>query len=249
MRKIGVAISKGGTGKTTTAVNVAAGLAILGHRVLLIDTDTQGQAGAMLGLSPDVGLPELLLETVSFADAITQARENLFLLAGGRRIANAKRRIETEAFQLERYLTKKLTPHDKRFDFVIVDSGPGWDSLTINILFYVNEILAPVSMEALSVHSLAEFKGRVDDVQHSGANARLSYVLPTFLDGRVKKSDEIFQELRKHFAPVLCEPIHYNVKLSEAPANRETIFEYDKRSIGAYDYGQLIKRILGNAQA
>ncbi len=249
MRKIGVSISKGGTGKTTTAVNIAAGLAMLGKKVLLIDTDTQGQAGAMLGVIPEQGLAELLLETATFQEAITQARENLYLLAGGRRIANAKRRIETESFQIERYITRKLSPHDQAFDFVIVDSGPGWDTLTINILFYVAEILAPVSMEALSIHSLAEFRKRIGDVRESGAPAQLSYILPTFVDGRVKKSGEIFEQLQKHFGAVLCEPIRYNVKLSEAPALGETIFEYDRRSAGAYDYGQLIKRILEHGKA
>ena len=165
-------------------------------------------------------------------------------------MAKARRRINSEdPLDIPRYLSKKLSPVDKNYDFVIIDTGPGWDEVTLNIVFYVNEILAPVSMEVLTVSSLAEFQKRVDHLQNSGAPAKLEYILPTFLDKRVKKSDEIYQLLNTKFENKVCDPIRYNVKLSEAPAFNETIFEHDKHSTGAQDYAKLVKRILENGKS
>ena len=248
MRKIGITISKGGTGKTTTAVNLAAGLAALDYAVLLIDTDTQGQCAVALGVKPKIGLADLLLENATFPDIITPARDHLQLLAGGPDITRARRHIDAEPFQLERYLSKKLLPIEGKYDFVVIDTGPGWDSLTINVLFYVSEVIAPVNMESLTINSLSDFRARVDHLAESGAPARLRHVLPTFLDGRVKKTDEIYQHLQKNFGPALCEPIRYNSRLSEAPTFGESIFEYDGKSAGAADYSELIKRILDYGQ-
>lgn len=246
MRKIGVTISKGGTGKTTTAVNLAAGLAVLNKRVLLIDTDTQGQAGAVLGISGGPGLGEFLREQVELQAVIYPARENLWVIPGGDSISNAARflvSVDPDKFFV--YLSEKLSSLNN-YDFVILDSGPGWDQVTTNVIFYVDEILAPVSMEALSVQSLADFIKRVERLSKVGAPAEVKYILPTFVDGRVKKSDEIYQVLQKHFPGKICDPVRYNVRLSEAPAARQTIFEYDRRSTGAADYAKLIKRILEN---
>ena len=122
MRKIAVSLAKGGTGKTTTAVNLSAGLARDGYMVLLVDTDTQGQVGAMLGIHPEFGLAELIEDELDPQQVVIEAREQLWVLAGTRSLAGLKRSIARKDFGGEKMLAESLAPLDDQFDFVILDS-------------------------------------------------------------------------------------------------------------------------------
>ncbi len=249
MRKIVVSLSKGGVGKTTTAVNLAAGLATSGGtKVLLIDTDTQGQAGSMLGVETDMGLAELMFGECKPEEAIVEARKNLFLLAGGRALAGIQRLIVRKEFGGEQTLAEAMSSVDGGYDYVILDTPPGWSSMTINVLFYANEVLAPVSLEAMTLQGLLEFNQSLKAIQQYRHELILKYVLPTFLDRRVKKSAEILEMLHEHYGDLVCDPIRYNVRLSEAPGFGRTIFEYDASSPGAKDYRKLTKRIARDAE-
>ncbi len=243
MRKIAVFLTKGGVGKTTTAVNTAAGLARSGAKVLLIDTDTQGHVSAALGVSPTAGLAQVLTAERSIYEAITEARERLWLLAGGGELAGAKRLIARKDFGGEHTLKEILLPLADAYDYILVDTAPGWDPLNVNVLFYVDEILAPVSLEVLTLASLREFTASLMGIQHYHQSLTLKYIVPTFLDGRVKKSQEILDQLQAHYGPQLCAPIHYSVRLSEAPGYGQTIYEYAPSSTGAIDYQQLTEKI------
>ena len=244
MRKIAVALTKGGVGKTTTAVNLAAGLAAAGQRVLLIDADTQGQAGKSLGLQPAVGLNELVTGEATAEEAITPARERLALLPGNKNLAGLKRVIARRDYGAERTLAEALAPLDDAYDYVIVDTAPGWDVLTINVLFYADEVLTPVSLEVMTLQGLLEFAHSLTSIQRYRETLALRYVLPTFLDRRVKKSDEILAQLAAYYPQQLCQSIRYNVRLSEAPGYRQHIFEYAPHSAGAEDYRRLTERIM-----
>lgn len=243
MRKIAISLSKGGCGKTTTCVNLGAGLAIMGYRVLIIDTDTQGQAGSMLGLSPEAGLAEFVSEETGPEEAIVQARERLWLLAGGGSLAGLKRLIAQQQYGGERTLAKALGSLDSQFDFVLLDSAPGWDSLSVNVLFYAEEILAPVSLEVMTLQGLVQFAERVEAIREYHPGLQLRYILPTFLDRRVKKSEEILGQLQGYYGRQVCQAIRYNVRLSEAPGLGKTIYEYDPNCPGAQDYARLTERI------
>ena len=247
MRKIAVALTKGGTGKSTTAVNLAAGLAKDRHKVLLVDTDTQGQASLMLGSHPEAGLSQFIEGGIVPEDALTEVRERLWLLAGDHTLAGLKRTISMKEFGGEKVLTEALLPLEKQFDFVILDTAPGWDPLTVNVLFYAQEILTPVSLEVLSLQGLVEFERRVKDIRKYHSRLSLKYVLPTFLDGRVRKSAEILEQLRTYYKRQLCDPIRYNVRISEAPGFGQTIFEFAPRSAGANDYRKLVERVENGA--
>jgi chromosome partitioning protein len=250
MRRLAIALSKGGVGKSTTAVSLAAGLARVNARVLLVDTDTQGQVAGMLGVQPPGGLAELLAGEQRPEEAIIEARERLWLLAGGRALAGIKRLIDRKDFGGEQTLGEALGPLEDRYDYVILDTAPGWDVLSVNVLFYAAEVLAPIALEVLSLQSLLEFRKSLVAIQRYNPDLTLRYVVPTFLDRRVKKSLELLTQLESHFPAQLCTPIRYNVRLSEAPGYGQTIFEYAPESAGAKDYQHLIERILhGHTQA
>jgi chromosome partitioning protein len=244
MYKIAIALSKGGVGKTTTAVNLAAGLARFGKTVLLLDLDTQGQTARALGAAPMHGLAEYVSAEVGFEEACLQARQNLWLLAGGRSMASLKRLITRKDFGGEQTLIEAMQTVDGRFDFVILDTPPGWDALTVNALFYVDRVLAPVSLEVMTLQGLMEFAQSMGAIQKYRPQLELRYILPTFFDLRVRKSEEILGQLQSYFAGRICPPIRYNVRLSEAPGYGQTIFEYAPTSAGASDYQQLTERIL-----
>jgi chromosome partitioning protein len=243
MRTIAVALTKGGVGKTTTAVNLAAGLALAGQRVLLIDVDTQGQAGRMLGCAPAIGLTELVAGTATPDQAIIPARDRLWLLGGGKSLAGLKMLITRKEFGAERTLSEALAPLDDQYDTVILDSAPGWDALTVNVLFYAREVLSPVSLEVMALQGLSDFTQSLASIQRYHPELQFRYVVPTFFDRRVKKSEEIFIQLQSYYAAQVCAPIRYNVRLSEAPGYGQTIYEYAAGSIGAADYTALTERI------
>jgi chromosome partitioning protein len=246
MRRIAVFLSKGGVGKTTTAVHLAAGLAQRGARVLLVDTDTQGQAGVLLGVRPAAGLAEIMTVRLRPELATFQARERLWLLAGGQGLANVKRMIARKDPYGEDTLAEALSSLEGQYDYIILDTSPGWDTLNINVLFYAREVLTPVSLEALTLHSLLGFQENLTTIQRYRSELTFPYILPTFLDGRVKKSKELLEQLHAHYSSQLCSPIRYSAKLSQAAGLGKTIFEYAPRSPGAEDYLHLVEKVAPN---
>ncbi len=245
-RKIGVSLSKGGVGKSTTSVNLAAGLALAGFKVLLVDTDTQGQDSFMLGVKPRAGLTEMVTGEVAPEEALVQARDKLWLLAGGKSLAGLKRIIDRKDFGGELTLAESLSSIDKQYDYVIIDTSPGWDPLTVNVLFYVEEIMAPVSLEVMTMQGLVEFLKSIASIQKYRKELALKYLVPTFKDDRVSKSMDVLERLEQLYKPILCEPIRYNSPLSEAPGYGQTIYEYAPGSPGAQDYRTLVRRVAGD---
>ncbi len=238
-RIIAIALSKGGVGKTTTAVNLAAGLANNGRSVLLVDTDTQGQSARHLGVVGNDGLFRLT-QGETTAETMIKARDNLLLLAGGESIALLKRRFNDAQYHIEQQLKNALNPLLPYFDYVLIDNAPSWDGLSINVMFAADEIVAPVTMETLAVQGLFDYKARIERI---GA-AQLRYIVPTMKDVRRAQTKEIETQLRERFRDMVCEPIRVDVRLSEAPAHGQTIFEYAPTSRGAADYQQFIQKVL-----
>ena len=247
MRRIALTNAKGGVAKTTSCVNLGAGLALLGFRTLIVDCDTQGQVGKSLGVQAGEGLGELLQGEAALADVQIEARENLYVIAGGGALSGAKRVISRRDIRSEMVLSEALEDLDG-YDFVLLDTAPSWDVLNVNCLFYVEELLIPVSMEALALQGVGDLVGRVEQVQRYREDRVLEKgIIPTFYDGRVKKSAEILEQLERYFPGVVWPVVRYNVKLSEAPGFGQDIFEYSRRSNGAADYARLAKRLAKGA--
>jgi chromosome partitioning protein len=246
LRKIAITNAKGGVAKTTTCVNVGAGLALAGYRTLLIDCDTQGQVSKSLGIRAGEGLAELLQGDARLNDVQIEARENLFVIAGGGTLSNAKRLISRRDMRSELVLSETLA--DLRgYDFVLLDTAPSWDVLNVNCLFYVEELLIPVSMEVLALQGIGDLLGRVQQVQRYREEPLAKSIIPTFYDGRVSKSAEILEQLERYFPGAVWPPVRYNVRLSEAPGFGQHIFEYAKSSNGAADYARLAQRLAKGA--
>lgn len=246
MRKIAISMSKGGVGKTTTATSVAAGLAARGFPTLIIDTDTQGQAARALGVTPAAGLAELMAGECTPGEAITEARPGLYLLAGGHRLAGTIRDIGRRDYGAEYVLTEALEPYSGRVEYVILDTGPGWSGLLVNVLFYADELLCPVSLEGLAIAGLVDFVQHIAAIRSYRQGLELRYVLPTALDKRTAQSTEILEQLESTFSGRVLEPIPYNVRLSECSARGLTIWEYAPSSSGAAAYSRLVDTILSN---
>lgn len=240
-RVIACAIFKGGTGKTTTAVNLAAALSLLKRRVLLVDLDTQGQAAKHLGYTAVPGVADF----VGGEDTLISGRVNLDLLAGGPDLAGLKMEIAREPFGGERVIANALEPLHGRYDYIILDTGPGFDSLSIAALFAADEVISPVKLEPLAVDGLVQFVQQVTKIQRHH-DVQLRYIVPSALDRRVAQTGEIHGQLQGHFGGLVCEPIRYNVRLSEAAGHGQHIFEYDPHSNGAADFATLTERVLND---
>ena len=246
VRKICVTLSKGGVGKTTTSVNLSAGLALAGHKVLLIDTDTQGQSAYLLGKKTRAGLTELLTRELAPEECITRARKNLWLLSGGKSLAGLKRIIDRKSFGAEWTLAEALKEIDHRYDFVIIDTAPGWDQLIVNVLFYATEVLVPVALEVMPLQGLSEFMKSLGSIQKYRKEISLKYIVPTFMDARVKGPESIYSQLNKLYREYMCAPVRYCESLSEAPSYGKTIFEFAPGSTGSADYRELVKTVTAN---
>jgi chromosome partitioning protein len=250
MRKIAVAMAKGGVGKTTTAVNLAHGLAKLGRRVLLVDCDTQSQAAKFLGVNPDYGLYEFFIgqdetgKNIYKKDTLFSCRDNLWLLAGGIKLVELKHWLgEQPRSERQTALARTLIPKEGNLDYMIFDCAPGWDVLSVNILMAVTEVMCPVALQGPSLEGLKTFFGYLMSAQRLNRDLQLKYILPTMFDQRTNHSFAILKQLRRLFRKQICDPIHYNVRLSEAPVHGKTIFEYRASAVSADDYKKLIWRV------
>lgn len=244
MRRIVVSLLKGGVAKSETAVSLAHGLALKGHKVLLVDTDVQAQCNDMLGIEPEKGLAELIAGWASPEEALAQARENLWLLAGGVPLAGVKMEIARREMAPEAVLDETLSCYEDQFDVMVMDTAPGWDTLLVNALYCSREVISPVSMEPVALKGLRRFEERLGVIQKYQPALALKWIVPTFVDGRVKKTAHIMEQLQAEFGDRLTDSIRYSVKLSEAPEFGKTIFEHDPRGAGAKGYRALVERVL-----
>lgn len=243
MRRIAVVNHKGGTGKTTTAVHLAAGLAGRDHRVLLIELDPQGNVGAWFGLdSADARMAALMSGQIAADKARVAVRDNLDVIASDWRLAETEERL-IWGQERERSLANRLSPISD-YDFVILDCAPSMSMLTTSALAFADEVVIPISMEFLALVGVRQIVENIMRMSSwNGRDIRISAVVPTFYRSNTRKSGEILRVLRRHFAGAVTEPIRDNVRLSEAPGHHQTVFEYAPRSHGAQDYRKLVDRV------
>jgi chromosome partitioning protein len=239
-RVIAVANAKGGIGKTTTVVNIGAGLALKGARVLLVDVDPQGNLTLALGVSPQRTLYEVLADGARAADCITPARPNLDLLAADDSLLSAQPLIARRS-DWSRVLDQGLRPIYSAYDFVLIDSGGSLTTLNTNALACATDVIVPTAVEHFSLKSIDLLFKQVTRVKGNSSSVRM--IIPTLFDPRVRQSGELLGALRTRYGALVADPIRVNVRLSEAPTLGKTIYEYDPRSRGAIDYALLVERM------
>ena len=242
MHKIAITASKGGTGKTTTAINFAHALALMGKRVMLIDCDSQGSASLAFGLNGVQGLSDLLLcDKVD----IYNVRPGLYLVGSG----------SSDIYLVERYLAQQreddypLAKALSRFvgvDLLILDCSPSINIINSNILNYVDQVLVPVSMDFFALEGAAlTLKVIKNASAAAGRNIQLLGILPTFFDVRTRISKQILLELKEKYADKIFETaIRVNTQIKESQMNQKTVFEHAPYSHGAYDYYRFAKEAL-----
>ena len=247
-RRIAILNQKGGTGKTTTAVNLAAGLAERDLEVLLIDTDAQGNVGVSLGVAGEKSLYHVLVEGAEPMDVAVPVRGHLDVITSDATLAAAEIWLARQnSDQRSRVLTKRLNlmQVSRHYDYVVIDCGPSLNLLNQNALSYVDEVIIPVTCDYLALVGVKQVLRTIKDIErHLGHAVRISAVLPTFYDGRTRLAREVLETLQGHFKNKCLEPVRMNTRLAEAPSHKKTIFEYAPISHGAADYNRVVDWVL-----
>lgn len=248
-RVISVVNQKGGVGKTTTAVNLAAALGLEGKKVLLIDFDSQGNSTSGLGVSKKqlkISSYDLLTGEGSIKSAILETNfKNLHLI--GAKVELAAAEIELVEVKGREFLLKKSVDLVKGdYDFVFIDCPPSLGILTLNALTASDSILIPLQCEYYALEGLSQLMFTVRQVRRLyNGNLEIEGVLLTMFDGRLKLTMQIVSELKQYFANKIYKAvIPKNVRLSEAPSFGEPVSYYDRRSKGALTYQNLAQEML-----
>ena len=243
-RRIAVFNHKGGTGKTTTSVSLAAGLAARGHRVLLVDTDSQGNVAVSLGASCERTLYHVLVMGLRVADAVQSLRPGLDLLPSNETLAAAELYLAGRQNR-DRLLSQRMGTGTDGYDYVIIDCSPSLSLMNQNALTFADSVLIPVACDYLSLVGVRQVIKTVKNV-NTLLRHRLQIwgVLPTFFDARARICTEALATLQGHFAERCLTPIRATTKLKEAPAQARSIFEHAPGTHGAEDYEALVDAVL-----
>jgi chromosome partitioning protein len=243
-RIFAVANQKGGVGKTTTTVNLAAALAMHGVRVLVIDLDPQGNASTALGVEHRSGVPsiyEVLIGDRPIGEVIQKSGEadNLYCAPATIDLAGAEIELVSMVAR-EGRLRRAIEslPGDLDIDYVFIDCPPSLGLLTVNALVAAKELLIPIQCEYYALEGLGQLLRNVDLVQaHLNKDLRLSTILLTMYDSRTRLADQVVQEVKEHFGDrVLGTTIPRNVRLAEAPSYGQSALTYDPVSRGSLSY-------------
>lgn len=263
MRTIAVLNQKGGVGKTTTAVNLAAALAEAGKKVCVLDLDPQAHASLHLGVQVADSrqtIYEVLTGDASFADVRQQLNPNLWVVPAHLDLAAAEVELAGEVGR-EVILRDKFVQDNAKFDYLIVDCPPSLGVLTINALTMVREVFLPLQPHFLALHGLSKLLRTIEIVaKRLNKHLRLTGVLMCMYDTNTRLAAEVSTDVSDYFsaereqdrmwshAKAFETRIRRNIRLAEAPSFGQTIFQYAPQSHGAEDYRQLAREVLGISQ-
>ncbi|MGH8965133.1 MAG: ParA family protein, partial [Actinomycetes bacterium] len=260
-RIITVANQKGGVGKTTTTVNLAAGLAQAGLRVLVIDNDPQGNASTALGIEHRAGTPsiyEVLVEGEPLATTVQECPTvpGLFGVPATIDLSGAEIELvslvsrETRLRRaLDAYLADREAKGEERIDYVFVDCPPSLGLLTVNAFVVGREVLIPIQCEYYALEGLSQLLKTIELIKaHLNPDLRVSTILLTMYDGRTNLAQQVAAEVREHFPDqTLRTSVPRSVRISEAPSHAQTVMTYDPGSTGSLAYLEAARELAERA--
>ncbi len=248
-RVLSVFNHKGGTAKTTTAVSISAGLAKQGKRVLLVDTDSQGNVATSLHLKFERSLYHVIVMGLEYQEAVTEARPGLDVLPANETLAAAELYLSGRK-QRDRVLRHRLSRARNAYDFIIVDCSPSLSLLNQNALVMSDAVLCPVACDYLSLVGVRQVLRTMRHVnQFLRHPVELWGVLPTMYDARARVCREAYETLREHFGARCLEPVRHAAKVKEAPSQGQTLFEYAPLSPAMADYMSVVEKLINHDSA
>ncbi len=251
---IAVANQKGGVGKTTTSVNLAACLGVLEQKVLLIDADPQANSTSGLGIDVaqvQFGTYQLLEHTKTSEQVIIPTNSpNLDLIPAHIDLVAIEIEL-VDKDERESMLKKAITPLKEQYDYIIIDCAPSLGLLTLNALTAADSVIIPIQCEYFALEGLGKLLNTIKSVQRiHNANLDIEGLLLTMYDQRLRLSNQVVEEVRKHFTEMVFKTIiQRNVRLSEAPSYGESIISYDASSKGANNYLSLAEELIQKNRA
>jgi chromosome partitioning protein len=243
MRRVAVAIFKGGTGKSTIAVNVAVAFARRGKSVLVVDLDAQANASHMLGAAgANPTIRDVLVERIAPESAVRPVEPNLGVLPSSRALAPIDAWLATQV-RREEVLRNRLSSLAER-DLVILDCAPAWSFLNVSGLLFADEVWIPVSMDFLALVGVQQLEDTFDLIREELGHTLLrKRVIPTFFDGRTRAATEVLAALEERYGNDVLPPLRTSVRVAEAPSHGQSVLDYAPGSSAAEDFGRIVEAL------
>ena len=251
---IAIANQKGGVGKTTTAINLGAALAVLENKVLLVDADPQANATSGVGVDPDsattYGTYKCIMGEVKAKDCIVETTTpNLSVLPTCIDLVGAEVEL-VEQPRREYYMKEALAEVKDDYDYIIIDCSPSLGMITVNALTASDSVIIPVQSEYFALEGLGKLLNTIKIVQtHLNTSLSIEGIVITMFDSRLRLARQVVEDVRTHFQGMVFDTLIYrNTKLSEAPSHGETIIMYDASCTGSVNYLNLAREIITRNQ-